>query len=362
MESQRIGILNYYYSNENYGAVLQAYALQEYLIALGYDAWIINFRNFPRRPDRALKVACRSYIFPNPFEKFRKKWLKLSKPYWWSVQLKDAGLNFDVFIVGSDQMWRADFSNTKVHLPHTAYYLSFVPLNKKRIAYGVSFGIDNWDVGSNIAYKNTVKQEIARFNAISVRETSGISICKRIFEVEAVQVLDPTLLVGRDYFDRIIDDEGCDAERDIVYYKLDTNKDFDTSIHYLSEELGCCAKNIYYSSVKNVLGENHFCYYDVDQWLKAIRDARLVVTDSFHCICFCLLFGKKFVYYPNQHRGMTRLESLLGMIDLTDRIFKSSEELKQRNSWRQTIDYDKVNRILDRERNKSVQFLENALH
>jgi len=362
MISKKIGILNYYYSNENYGAVLQAYAIQDYLINLGYNVQILNFRNFPRRPDRAIVTAIKSFIISNPFERFRKKWIKLSTPnYFWYSQLNNAFLDFDTFIVGSDQVWRASFGNSVAHFPHTAYYLSFVPENKKRIAYGVSFGLDHWDVGLNIAFTAIAKREIEKFNSISVRESSGITICKDIFGVEATQVLDPTLLVGRSYFDRIIDNDIKDSLGGIIYYKLDTDTDFDASIRFLSNELKIAATNIYYSSVKTVLNEKIFSFYEVNDWLREIRDAELVVTDSFHCICFCILFEKKFIYYPNKKRGMARLESLLGLIGLTDRIFVSSEEIRNTNIWNQSIDYVKVNNILDTERSISAHFLKKAL-
>jgi len=361
MKSKKIGIINYYYSNENYGAVLQAYALQDYLINLGYDTKIINFRNFSRWPHRALLTALKTFIFSNPFERFRRKWLKLTPNYFWASQLDKALPDFDTFIVGSDQVWRVFFGNSVARFPHTTFFLSFVPKGKKRIAYGASFGVDYWDVGVNISYTDIVKQEIKKFTAISVRESSGIAICKDVFGVEAIQVLDPTLLVGRTYFEQIIGNNNRKSKGGIIYYKLDTDTDFDATIGFLKHDLETFATNIYYLSVKSVLSKNVFSFYEVDDWLREIRDAELVVTDSFHCVCFCILFEKKFIYYPNKVRGMARLESLLGLLGLKDRIFVSSEDVKNRNIWKQPIDYANVNNILNIERIKSHVFLINAL-
>jgi hypothetical protein len=359
MRSKKIGILNFYYSNKNYGAVLQAYALQYYLRNLGYDAKTLNFRNFPRRPDRILRTALITFVFSNPFKRFRRKWLRLSTPnYLWAAQLNKAILDFDTFIVGSDQVWRA---NPVTRFRHTAYFLSFVPKIKKRIAYAASFGIDHWAVSIKAPYTEIVKQEMKHFNSISVRESTGIDICKDVFGVKATQVLDPTLLVDRSCFDSIIGNDKKKSVCGIVYYKLDVDTDFDITISHLSHELNAVATNIYYSSMKTILGEKLFSYYEVHEWLQKIRDAELVVTDSFHCICFCILFEKEFIYYPNKKRGMTRLESLLGLLGLTERIFISSEDLKNRNDWTRPIDYLIVNNILDLERSKSDLFLKNAL-
>ena len=362
MKSKKVGILNYYYSNENFGAVLQCYALQSYICDLGFDSYTIDFRNFPRRPDRALETFIKTYILQNPFEKFRKKWLKLSRrTYFWAFQLKGKFSDYEAFIVGSDQVWRATLGDQVLRFPHAIYFLSFVPQGKKRIAYGVSFGTNKWDVGMNSFYTELVKTEVQKFDHISVRESSGINICNEIFECNAVKVLDPVLLVGRHYFDRIIGSKPQSIKKEIIFYKLDINQTFEDMIDILSFQMKLPSRNIYYASAKKFLNKQFFSFIDVEEWLIKIRDGELIITDSYHCVCFCLLFEKQFIYFPNEKRGMDRLMDLLGLVGLLDRIYVSIDDLKTRHCWQDKIEYGSVNKILQLERAKSNSFLLHAL-
>lgn len=360
MKSRKIAILNFYYTISNYGAVLQAYALEKYLLALGYDAYTLNFRNFSRRPDMFLRMILRFWFQSNSFSRFRKKWLRLTHPaYFWMWQLNGAKWDFDTFIVGSDQVWRL---NAKARFL-SAYYLPFLSGSEKRIAYAVSFGQNFWEAKTNVCLTDAARNEVEKFNSLSVRESSGVRICQEIFGVEAEHVLDPTLLAGREYFDTVIGAgyDARDGDENIVYYKLDVDGDFDQCLGYLSEKLMRPVKNIYYSKIKRSLTGKQYIYFEVEDWLREIRDAEFVITDSFHCICFCLLFEKQFVYFPNAERGLTRLESLLGLLGLKERIYYSLEDLQSRRGWEDTINYNAVNKILAFERKKSALFLKNAL-
>ena len=357
MKSRKIAILNFYYSISNYGAVLQAYALEKYLLELGYDAYTLNYRNFSKRPDLFLQMMLQYWFQRNCFSRFRKKWLRLTNPvYFLECQLNWAKWDFDTFIVGSDQVWRQNINSRFL----SAYYLPFLSGTEKRIAYAVSFGKDVWEAKPHIT--KAAKCEVEKFKAISVREFSGVGICRDIFGVEAEHVLDPTLLVGRNYFDTIIGTDSSDRPKNkIVYYKLDPDGDFNRCLEYLSEQLSRPVKNIYYSEIKEALSGKQYVYFEVEEWLREIRDAEFVVTDSFHCICFCLLFEKQFIYFPNTERGLTRLESLLGLLGLRERIYGSMEDYQSRKDWKEVIDYDVVNAILESEREKSALFLKNTL-
>jgi hypothetical protein len=360
MKSKEIGIINLFYSNVNYGAVLQAYALQEHLVELGYNAKVINFRNFSRLPYRAIWALLKSFIFPNPFEKFRQKYIRLTSVFFWPFQIKKIIPKFDTFIVGSDQVWRPLPKAAKLKNKHNIFFLGFVPYYSKRIAYAASFGLSKWDDNGNSRYTEIIKNELQKFNSISVRELSAITICKEIFNVNAVQVLDPTLLIGRDIFDKIIVANNVSSS-EIIYYNLDSCSDFNLALEFLSKKLQKEIKNIYYKSHKKIFNSDYFDYYSVDEWLSQIKNAEIVITDSYHCVCFCILFEKEFIYYPNITGGMTRIESLLGTLDLLDRIYLSYDDIKKRFDWKQRIDYKKVNNILSSERLKSNEFLNESL-
>jgi hypothetical protein len=358
MQSKKIGTLNLHFSNENYGAVLQAYALQTYLKNHGYEATIINFLNFPRTPHLIIITIIKS-ISQNPFRRFRKKWLyPITKPFFWSFQINYKKFDFDTYITGSDQVWRR--ASSMIISPPTVYYLPFVPKHLKRIAYAVSFGIDEW--GLKDAYTEKISQEVNKFDAVSVRELSGLEICREVFGLrDVIHTLDPVLLAGRSYFDKIINKAENTQNNEIVYYKLDPDKDFNSMIEYLCLELQAPVKNIYYSFYKNILRWKIKKYYEVSDWLAGIRDARFVVTDSYHCVCFCILFEKQFICVPNQNRGVTRIVSLLNILGLSERLYASLDEIKNNSAWKSSIDYSKVRGALDLEREKSSSFLINAL-
>ena len=175
------------------------------------------------------------------------------------------------------------------------------PLN----GYPASFGNDVWD--ENEGTTAMANEALGKFHAVSVRELSGVNIATEVFSVDAVHVLDPTLLIGRSFFEKIIKiNSNQESVPTVVYYKLDIDSDFTAVINNVSNTLDCDAKNIYYKPTSR--GNE---YYPVEEWLGFIRDSRIVVTDSFHCICFAILFNKPFICYPNNKRGLARLESLL---------------------------------------------------
>jgi hypothetical protein len=141
-----------------------------------------------------------------------------------------------------------------------------------------------------------------------------------------------------------------------VYYKLDIDSNFEAFINNAASTLNFTKKNIYYSSK----GRSHF-YRPVDSWLRNIKESKLVITDSFHCVCFAILFEVPFVYYPNDNRGLTRLESLLSLLDLTHHIYRGDVNPVKLTQQLMNIDYDAVNKKLTNLRVSSAKFLADAL-
>lgn len=362
MNAKKIGLVNYYYSNNNYGAVLQAYALQEILTGMGHNVEIIDFRNSPRRPDKFLREVKLINSPNNSFEQFRKNYLKISNHrYYWPIQLQLAKFNYDVVIVGSDQMWRADFNNSKsIVAPHTIFYLSFLPCNTKRLAYAISFGVDFWNTGRFKKYHNKVISEVHKFNAVSVREHQGIKICADNFGLNVPLVLDPTLLADKSIFNNLIQSSiRTIAFNQIAYYKLDYNSDFEKTLQYLSEKMSIKAQDIYHKH--NSESKKKIEYLSIQDWLGSIRDSTLVVTDSYHCICFCIIFRKQFIYYVNSLRGISRIESLLSVLGISNRIYSSFDTIVSDNRWNEPIDYSLVENKLDELRLVSMNFLNESL-
>lgn len=361
---KRVGILNYQYSNHNYGAVLQASALSEFINKkLGIPAehidfipqmihlkWHVKLKSKIRSVLMKLgfiKVRLTHELFCNPeiFEKFRCKWLpRSSKTYSSFEELASENFDYSSVVVGSDQVWRASYTGESTEV----YFLSFLDDDIKRVSYAASFGNDFWELDESNT-KSLLKQ-VKKFEYVSVREKSGVDICKIVFNVEAKHVLDPTLLVGRDFFDDIISSEGLDEldSGELVYYKLDTDSKFVEFISQLSKDLGVSSKNIYY---ENIGGKNY--YQTVGSWLNDIRNSKYVVTDSFHCVCFAVLFEKPFFYYPNDDRGLTRLESLLSLLGLEKNIYRFEGDPVIKAASLVNIDYKEINKSLGELREES---------
>jgi len=367
---KKIGLINYQFSNHNYGAVLQAAALNYYIgNKLGYSSEHINFvpsgANLKKRKKlkslvkrlvmevgfKEKKITHDSFSNPEVFEEFRLKWLpRTAKTFSTFEELKSEVHPYSHVVVGSDQVWRPSYTGNS----SLVYFLAFLDKKIKRVSYAASFGNDTWELSA--ADTLPLKQAVREFSSVSVRESSAVDICEKAFDVKATHVLDPTLLIGRTFFDKVIGDCLKENKSDIVYYKLDIDKEFENFIENASSQFGYSHKNIYYEQ------KGLFQFYQpVDSWLYDIRESKLVITDSFHCVCFALLFEKPFVYYPNSNRGLSRLESLLGLLGLTNYIYKVGDEATTLAASAMEIDFVEVNKRLASLRIDSDLFLRNSL-
>jgi len=357
-----IGLLNFHYSNNNYGAVLQAGALQFVLSELGYDSVNIDLKYKKSVKSKFKKLVfsiLRSFPvnkdFPygdEVFEAYRSQWIKTTPPIYDSAQLYNIGEQFCSVIVGSDQVWRLSYTRPF----HTHYFFDFCK-DAKKIAYAASFGTDDWE-GSE-AETRVISGLINEFSAISVREKNGVGICKESFNAKAFHVLDPTFLAGRSYFDKVIANEKiarAEQRADVVYYKLDTDSDFDDVLNTFTAENNLSKQDLFFN-----YGTKHKQFNSVPAWLRKIRDSKLVITDSFHCICLAIMYQKDFVYYPSKNRGMSRLKSLLGELGLESRIVYGSGQLDTLLRKSERIHFTECNRRLIKRISASMEFLKQSL-
>lgn len=364
-KSNIVGLLNFHYSDNNYGAVLQAAALFRVVKTLGYEVEQIDFiphfynDTFLSR----LKVKVINFIdtyikHKKPidnqcFELFRRKFLKRSNKIYSQEQLKSIGKIYDAVIVGSDQVWRVDYTGRARYV----YFLDFVPAKCKKISYAASFGLDEWLFDKDYGVTNSVRNLLTKFDNISVRESSGVVICKEVFKTNAEHVLDPTLLVDREFFNEIIED--CEHQSDeglssLVYYKLDPSSIFEEQLKIISKDKFNKVENLFFSDGGTEK------YNDVGVWLSKIKNSKLVITDSFHCVCFAIIFEINFICSANRSRGLTRLESLLGILGLKDRICIDESQLAD-EKYLDEIDYRAVKNKISTLHKDSLEFLKNAL-
>lgn len=313
----------------NYGGILQNYALQTVLRSMGHEPLTVNVpARYPSPPVR-WKDAVRTlinlknrlagsyqYPFLSPY-RFSLKEHELSFPQRQFVEKYinkvDCSSPFDVsvydrypadaWIVGSDQIWRPwcspDIKNS---------FFDFIPARSgcKRIAYATSFGTDKWEISE--ADTEEIRTLCARFDAISVREDSGVRLCEENLGVKAQHVLDPTMLLAAEQYLSLITERDYPKGKYIASYVLDMDSRKAKIIDSHSRQRELKVEKI---------GRMHTDRFDtIESWLASLAHAELVITDSFHGTVFSILFGRPFMIMTNNVRGNARIESLLRMLEI----------------------------------------------
>lgn len=372
----------------NYGGLLQAYALQQILKGMGHDVVTDRLGVVRKLPlwNRALRFLyhavqfCilknyRYYPYRYLFVSFNKeskakRSISINTDRFVNTHIDtidlltrsnesviDAVRQFDAIVVGSDQVWRATMSDIPT------YFLSFTKaINVKRIAYAASFGTDDLNEYSKMDMK-IASESIKLFDAVSVREKSGVHLCRDYFKMDAVHVLDPTMLLSKDDYLKLIEEEDKPCSENILLtYVLDRTQEKNDIIQRVGEALhltSCENGAVKYFS--NVVESNvsECIYPSVSRWVAGFRDAQFVVTDSFHGTVFSIIFNKPFVAILNSKRGSSRFISLLSVLGLENRLISTTNDLLEEHL--KPIDYTEVNKILNDWRYLSISFMERHL-
>lgn len=341
--------------NRNFGAILQSFACQELMKKHVKNVQLIDYK-LKRRVSKIKKIFF--YLESKSFRKFSKKYLNKSEIVFDKFQLKNIEKEGGIFIVGSDQVWRKAI----VDMAGFNFYFDFVDENKKKIAYAASFGIDYWEGDEKLTEE--IKPLIKRFDHISVREESGIDICKNTFGIDnVVCVLDPTLMIDKKDYQPILDDwkdKSHLKRKYIAHMLLDDTEQLKNGSKKIANYLGA-EINYIKGKTLNIFGKTITLYNKVSQWLTYIKDAELVITDSFHCTVFSIIFHKKFIVVANQLRGIARLETLLKKVGLENRFFTNIDDVLESGILDKEIDYQEVDKRLDVHRKYSMDFLKKAL-
>ena len=378
----KVGILTLP-QNTNYGGLIQAYALQTVLKRMGHEAWIVKREygdySFFKFYYTVAKELINKYILKKPLfvvlSKREKKRIEAVRMFYVqefinkhiqpcteacnsSAKLK-AGMvkyHFDAYIVGSDQVWRRWYATDSLY----DFFLGFVGKNEpaRRISYAASFGVDHWEFSEE--QTETCSRLIRLFDAVSVREQSGIQLCKKHLGVNATQELDPTLLLDQSDYENLIADQPKE-ERQLLTYILDDTEDKKRVVCELASFFRYEVFSV--NNPKETDGSaalDDRKAYAVERWLGGFRDAQFVITDSFHACIFSVLFKKPFLVYANANRGLTRFNSLLTLLGLEDRIIFSSNDITG-EKLEKDIDWNPVYDRLEREKAKSYAFLKQAL-
>jgi hypothetical protein len=274
----------------------------------------------------------------------------------------------DAFVVGSDQVWNPTITGAL----HRAYFLDFVPDDIQKISYAASFGTK--ELQCSREEQAGLSFLLKRFNAISVREMSGLSICRRLADVPAVPTLDPVFLLSdADYHSLCFQVEIKGGG--LVCFKFDKGAGFLETVDHMSKALSLPAYVMdrfrarqllmmpAYITIDRFRGRHirSILFPSPARWLSSIRQASFIFTDSFHGLAFSLIFRKNFIVTPANPKRFTRIKELLEEIGLESRIFYGYDEIKKDHRWQSPIDYTKVNEIMSRRIESSLDFLRNAL-
>lgn len=309
----------------NYGCLLQNYAMQRVLERLGNQSvtfdvilpsnllgYVLScMKTFMLFFIPGKRRSFAKYVKPvrrNALsDKFVLDYLKTTKPSSKYSKNLIVQNSIDAVIVGSDQVWRP-----KYNFQIEDMFLRFAErLSIKRISYAASFGVDNWEYSPKQTRKCSALAR--KFDAISVREESGIKLCKEYLGVDAALVLDPTLLLKKEDYLSVCEDVLVCNEKYLAVYVLNENEEVTDAYEKEAMVRGLVVKKFHADSKATL---------SVPEWLAMFRDASFVVTDSFHGTVFSIIFGKDFKCIYNKSRGSARFESLLklynsGKIDET---------------------------------------------
>ncbi len=356
----------------NFGGILQCYALQTVLERMEHEVFVLN-TDFE-------KIDCKTRMELSIKRVIKTILRREHKFYGWKTEREITRMNtqafinkyihewnvtdllllqenyFDAIVVGSDQIWRPLY-----YQPITNAYLKFAKdwTSIKRVAYAASFGTDSWE------YTQQETDECASllklFDSVSVREHSGISLCKKYFGRYALQVLDPTLLLTKeDYLNLISRSDIKRRNGGLCYYFLDTTPEK----LRLTKEIAERQKMIPYCG-NNPNAEKYYLHFEeriqtsIEQWLANLMDASLVITDSFHGCVFSILFNKPFLAFGNIERGLDRFMSLLLQFGLEQNLITNSKE--EIPTFKFHFDWDNINKKLRMLREKSIIFLNSSL-
>lgn len=411
----------------NYGGILQAYALQRALESYGFEAPVVNLKIRQRGlfSRDYLKFLLAKLIYFKKYknaefstlhyyadtQRFIAQNIETTREIYSPAALKRLfeQEKFGACVLGSDQVFNPPYFDAF----ENDFSLGFAPQECIKIAYAASFGGESFKGARDLELH---KANLAKFKAISVRERNGTALCESVFGISgAAFVLDPTLLAGREVFEKFISpavnsvkpgaaelaqsgagraETGgeqiaiCAALQETKAAKTDAAAqnlngavadiaDTAFSAQNTGENAVCAAnaaqkgqifayildQNERKSEILKSVSEREGLgvrevndkanRVSIEEWLSLIAGARLVITDSFHGCAFSILFNKPFFAFINENRGSSRFYSLFESFELQDRVIKSASDV----SLSKQVDWARVNEILSRRREASREFL-----
>lgn len=371
---KKIGIITFH-NSYNCGSMLESYAIQYYLLKNGYNCEIIDYSSEGQKElysvferNNNLKNILKNLILlPHynhiknnniKYEKFKNKYMKLSKNYKSKDDLKKA--EYDCIVAGSDQIWNITIKDFDF-----AYFIDFNDECEK-IAYAPSFGAKNPKKYASKEEFNKIKHLLNKFKYVSIRENNGQLWLKNEFDIEAKVLVDPTLLLNAyDYKNLESTYSKYEKEKYIFFYCPSFNAKICKLVKKISKKyklkvLTWSSKSYYKKNIRR-FGFELVDYEDPSLYLKLIKDAQLVITTSFHGTIFSTIYEKRFFTIKNgeMYGDDDRVKTLINNIELNDRLIetKFNEDFDYMSDIDYKISQNKINLL----KKNSKIFFEKAL-
>ncbi len=377
---KKIGVITFH-DPISYGANLQCLGLQLYLRSLGYDVRVIDYsmnsyleyknknkikRNLIRiyhlvkNPFNFIKYRLNAQKISREKEKYKKNlnirnlnfkqfqkdnYIYSEKKYNTISQLKNDPPKYDVYICGSDQIWNPNFCEMDDN-----YFLSFAPQGK-RISYAPSFGV------SSIPFyaKEKYKKNLLGIDYLSIREQTGAKIINKLIKKEAQIVIDPTFLVNKDEWFKLADKSNIKTPKKyILTYFIGIDEYIENYIAMIKEQFNDI------EIIDLIFDKTSYGPYD---FLKLIKNAAFVFTNSFHGVAFCINMNIPFAVGKtlkdkSKNSAFSRIDDLLNDLELQSRI---CDENTQINKEFLKLDYKPINKRLEKIVADSKKFLEDSI-
>lgn len=373
----KIGIMTFWDSNNNYGQVLQLFALQNYLKKLGHEPFLIKYH---RKEKVALastdiiskvfskklfsfisyklnagkrKVAA-AYDLQRQFPVFKAAHLVYgAEDYYSFEELLANPPAADVYFSGSDQVWNNHFKYSA-----EPFLLGFGDAKIRRVSYAASLG------QASLTEKDTqlFSKYLDALDYISVREEQSIPLLAPLTKKPIALVLDPTFLFLKEEWASLLQLKATpQAESKIFIYTLG-NSEIKDKAKFIQYAKSMPTYKVVHATANNDFSGN--AYPTVEGWLEVIGQSELVITTSFHAVVFCIIHQVNFIVLPNsgESAGMNeRIISLLQMLDLEDHIMAEFDEQQFLSILHKQVKWDFVELILSAYRQVSQDFFKHAL-
>ena len=345
-----VGLVGWWFAS-NYGSSLTYYALGQILQDMGKQ---VLFIPIPKRDGEPWEKETQQTI------DFLSRYFRVGNER--DIDRMDEFNGFcDSFMLGSDQMWTV--GSTK-QVGYT-FFLDFVEKGKKKIAFSTSFGHGNFNADPEM--RATASDYLKRFDAVSVREKSGVEICRDVLGIQAEQVMDPVFLCGTEQYDQMLSDiSETLPKRYLLCYILDPDETKEKAAREIAEHEGLEILTIlgmkeYGWAIHNWSTGTILPKVTTPQFLYYIKHCDFLLTDSHHGACFGIIYQKQYVAMANPNRGKTRFATVAEVLHLESRVVDEPGEILNNESIYEKIDYNRVAQYMKPEVERAKQWLLNAL-